>query len=524
MIRFSLKSRTRALAMLLISFIVITPVFPRNSLTSEEACGKRIYFQGMNCRGNKLGALLGDMEVAGKIQACANCHAPDGKGRPESGQDPGNITWEHLVVPYGHSHQSGRDHPSFTERSFDLAVTKGVDPGQHRLSTLMPRFRMSAQDLTELRAYLKRLSTDFDPGVEDARVDIASVLPLHGPNAKAGQSIRAVLNAYFDEINERGGIYNRRIVLHVAEAPDGPATIGHLSQLAGGPVFAVVAPFAPEAAHRLYSLAQQDDLPVIGSLSLSTSDSSGDSNIFYLSPGLQQLEAELVRFAVKQQGAQAASSAVIWGDGQLWDELSLPVQSIWKDLGPDAPSQIRYEQSSFDGEASARQLRQKTINSIFFIGAGAEALAWMKWSAARNAEWRPQIFLLGPLLKEEVFDAPYQFQDKIYAAYPEMAMEPAATAEFDSFAARHHLAMEHRMLQISAYCASKTFVEALTRTGRELSRGKFIHSLEQLRDFKTGLFPAMSFGPNRRTGSTRIDILCADLQHRQFREECLRRQ
>jgi len=40
----------------------------------------------------------------------------------------------------------------------------------------------------------------------------------------------------------------------------------------------------------------------------------------------------------------------------------------------------------------------------------------------------------------------------------------------------------------------------LQRSGRELSQTKFVTALASLQDYKTGLMPAISFGPNRRTG------------------------
>ncbi len=511
----------RAAFMTALPILFIATAFPLvyKPLGPKETCGKKIYLQGVNCRGKEIRGLLGDMEVAGKAEACVNCHGPGGKGRPENGQDPGNITWEHLSLSYGHSHQSGRTHPAFTEGSFDQAVLKGVDPAQHPLSTLMPRFSMANQDLEELRSYLAKISTDFDPGVENDNLEIASILPLHGPNAEAGQAVRAVLNGYFEEINERGGIYNRRISLHIADTSDGAANPRHGLD---PPVFALVAPLILGTGPRIYSSAPWDDLPVIGPLDLLAPGGISAGNVFYLSPGLPQLEAELVRFAIEQKGAQAGRSLVLWGDkqGNLRSEMFQVVQSIWKDHGSESPSQAGHEQSGFGSGRLERELQDKEVDSVFFMGTGVEMLEWMKSSVSHNTGWRPQVFVLGPLVKDEVFDAPSQFQSKIYAAYPAIDMQPAAIAEFNLFASRRHLAREHRLLQISAYCAARIFEEALMSAGRELDREKFTHSLEQIHDFTTGLLPPVSFGPNRRIGSTKIDVLCVDLQQRTVRREC----
>jgi len=95
---------------------VILPVFllltigamnsPGASLNQQQTCGKEIYSQGIDCRGREIRAVLGDMEIPAKVQSCSSCHGSDGRGRPEGGLDPGDITWEHLSISYGHAHDT----------------------------------------------------------------------------------------------------------------------------------------------------------------------------------------------------------------------------------------------------------------------------------------------------------------------------------------------------------------------------------------------------------------------------------
>lgn len=52
-----------------------------------------------------------------------------------------------------HSENSGED--GHTEETLGRAITQGLDPEGKRLSTDMPRWTISAQDLDDLIAYLK---------------------------------------------------------------------------------------------------------------------------------------------------------------------------------------------------------------------------------------------------------------------------------------------------------------------------------------------------------------------------------
>ena len=92
--------------------------------------------------------------------------------------------------------------------------------------------------------------------------------------------------------------------------------------------------------------------------------------------------------------------------------------------------------------------------------------------------------------------------------------------EFDYFLSSHNLSSDHRLVQISAYCAAKILVEALARAGKNVTREKLIQTLEQMRDFRTGLLPGITFGANRRVGSFEAEIVCVDLTSHSFQPEC----
>ena len=128
--------------------------------------------------------------------------------------------------------------------------------------------------------------------------------------------------------------------------------------------------------------------------------------------------------------------------------------------------------------------------------------------------------MLGPLLDGTIFTAPTRFQGKIFAAYPQLQPELGGVDEFEDFLERHKLPGDHRLIQISAYSAAKVLEDALTRAGKNLTREKLILSLEQMRDFRTGMLPGITFGPRRRIGSTKAEIVCVDLASHSFEPEC----
>ncbi|MDP3460919.1 MAG: hypothetical protein Q8S09_16730, partial [Hyphomonas sp.] len=66
------------------------------------------------------------------------------------------------------------------------------------------------------------------------------------------------------------------------------------------------------------------------------------------------------------------------------------------------------------------------------------------------------------------------------------------------------------LAEADAYSAAALLVEALMRTGRDVSREGLIETLEAVRGFEGGLTPPLTFGPNRHVGSRGAEIVRYD--------------
>ena len=96
------------------------------------------------------------------------------------------------------------------------------------------------QDMSDLIAYLKRIETDFDPGVSETSIVIGTLLPDKTALTGLAQAMEDVLQAYFAEVNSRGGIYNRKIELRLMHG-DTTSTLTNMKHLIDDEqVFAIV--------------------------------------------------------------------------------------------------------------------------------------------------------------------------------------------------------------------------------------------------------------------------------------------
>jgi ABC-type branched-subunit amino acid transport system substrate-binding protein len=88
--------------------------------------------------------------------------------------------------------------------------------------------------------------------------------------------------------------------------------------------------------------------------------------------------------------------------------------------------------------------------------------------------------------------------------------------EFRALHEKYKFAPRHTASQLSAFATAKIFVEALTRSGKDLSREKLIKTLEGFDEYETGTTPRITFGPNRRVGSAGAHIVSVEVLNKEF--------
>ena len=489
-------------------------------LTPQEARGKAIYLRGESPSGREITATLADLSVPASTVTCAGCHGPRGEGKTEGGVTAGGLTWSHLTKSSGHTHPTGRKHGPFDEASFVRSVTGGVDPSGNTMLVAMPRYRMSPEDLSDVIAYLKRIETESEPGLTETEIRVGTILSQKGPLSETGAAMRDVLAAYFDEVNARGGIYNRRVVLRVAEAgADAAATPASARRVAEQEqLFALVGGISAGADKELAALARELEMPFVGPSTLLPDNAAPvNRQVFYLMPGLGEQARALVNFAASNPSLKPARVVILHPEGVLAETTAAAIEDQARQRGLKPILREPYPRAAFDARQLVRKLKGENADALFFLGAGGEEAALIREASA--AGWTPNVFLLGALTGRDLIEAvPLSFKDKVFVAFPTVPADVSAAglAEFRSLHEKHKFAARHTASQLAAFAAAKVFVEGLRRAGRDLSREKLITALEGLYEYETGVTPHITFGPNRRVGAAGASVLKVDPEKKEF--------
>jgi ABC-type branched-subunit amino acid transport system substrate-binding protein len=490
----------------------------RHELTPQEKRGKAFYLRGESATGHEITAMMGEVDVPATTLTCAGCHGNRGEGRTEGGVTAGNMSWAYLTKPYGHTDEGARKHAAFTESSFVRALTSGFDPAGNKLAVAMPMYRMPQEDMANLIAYLKRIETDNDPGLTDDTIVLGTVLPEKTSLQGLAQSMGDVLQAYFAEINSRGGIYNRKIELRLMYG-DSKATVSNTKRLIEeDQVFAMVGGLTAGAEDGVAALTQEKEVPFVGPSTLLPQRALPlNRYVFYLLPGLKEQARALTIFAAKKSDPTKARAAIVSPDLDFNRSIVATIEEQAKKSSLNAVASKYYAPDQFTATQLVSELKQKGIDTVFLAGSGMEAAAMLK--AAEAADWTPSFYLLGSLVGRNVSEAfSAKLKDMVFLAFPTVPADisAAGAAEYTALLQRNKLESTHAAAQASAIAAARILVHALELCGKDLSRERLVTALEGLYEYDTGLMPRITFGPNRRIGALGAYVVTIDTQKKLF--------
>jgi ABC-type branched-subunit amino acid transport system substrate-binding protein len=490
-------------------------------LTALEQAGKKVYVEGVSPGGRPLKALVGvqGTPFEGSTLPCVNCHGADGLGRPEGAIKPSSVRWSDMTKPYGQRRDDGRVVPPYDERTFADSLTYGKDPGGVRLDIAMPRYIMAHEDIAALVAYLKRIETDYDPGLSADRLRLGTLLPSAGRLGEAGQAMAAVLRAQVASLNDKGGLFGRKVELVIAEySEDRVRSLANAERLFGEQqVFAVVSPFTSGIEREVGALAERLGVPVVGPFTLRT-QLAPDVNrqTFFVLAGLGEQVRVLAEFATRRLQLVDPVVAVLHPDDDEMQPIARIAVEAFHERGWARARAVPYPPGRFAARQTVARLQQDGVRLVLFLGSDAELE--QLGAQMRDAIWSPYLLAPGVRVARAASALPSTMGERIFLAYPTQPgdVTPAGAAALAA-AQRGSGPGGHLPAQVSAYAAMRVLEEGLKRAGRDLSRARLVAALENLFSYETMVTPAISYGPSRRVGALGGYVVVADPSSRTLR-------
>ncbi len=452
-------------------------------LSPSETLGKALFQHGHAPGGQTLRGSIAGIPIATASLACANCHGVDGAGREEA----------RIAAPPLRRSVDARGEIA----SFDAEAIRSALASERR-SLSMARYEIDEPELQALLAYLRVLGTgrDVDPGVTQDRIALGAVLPLSGPLERVGVEASTALRAVFERVNAQGGVYGRRIDLIVNDSQGSAegTQAGIEALVEGNQVFSLVGSFLPPDSDAAIAPLAQAHVPLVGPVTPPSSEAARQSNeIYFLLPGLYDQARALIDYVAAQAGT-GARVAVVAMDGKAYEDGAAGAMRQ-ADIYPELRvRRVQFTRASHLSADISRLLAgADEVDYLVFFGSSASlgAVGQAMARAHAGAKILTSIFTAGDIASREET----ALVGRVLFAYPALARQ---SSDGDS------------VVRALALASAQMTVEALRRSGRNLTRPAFTDQLDNLREYATSVFPPISFVSRRHVGGTGVYVVSYD--------------
>jgi len=482
----------RALALAAIATFVASASVA--GLSRIEVRGKEIYMHGASASAAITATLdAGSSKVETPAMPCASCHGRDGRGRVEGGVTPSDITFAALHRAYAVTTPSGRTHGPYDDRALRRAITEGIDPAGNRLDSVMPRYAMARPEFEALSAYLRRLGGEVDDGISETRLRLGVILPPQRTMPDASVEMRAIVSAWFDDVNRRGGIFGRSVELRFDDPEGSPAARAAAVRafVDREAPFALVSSFSEGAEREIADVAEEKQIPFVATMTSNPRSSAAPGRyVRELFAGISEESRALVRAFARER--PETKRLVIVGSEALLAQAGEAVARDCRDAGCAAIETLTPRSPAL------ATLHERGVNGVVVLDAESleAVLPLLRQSGSSMTLLAPASVVDPARVTGAEFPS--------LLAFPTLPNDynDSSSALHARFLDEHRIGRTHRVLQAAGLASASLVTDALMRVGRTLSREAFLDAIDQTTAFRSGFAPPMTFRADRHIGST----------------------
>ena len=364
---------------------------------------------------------------------------------------------------------------------------------------------------TKLQALVLALAAGYgacalaENGVGASQIVIGQSASMTGSQAETGQQLRDGANAYFEMINRKGGVHGRKAKL-VSRADAGNTEKGEANtrQLAEqDKVFLLFGYTGRNTSEKALPMLEKHDIPFFGAATGGESiHGVFNKNVINVRASYNLETQALVRYLITTgqkkigflyhkddvkksnlkmtEDAAAGHGVKLVGSAQV-DRNSTEVKEAVDILSKLDPDAVITNAAVKPMSQFVRQMRQAgaigQYLSVSFVGTPV-----VKELGADSAG----------LIMSQVVPLPTRRQIPIVSEYQAALAAVGAKPDYS-------------FNSLEGYISAKVLVEGLKRTGKDLTRARFIKAVESISDWDLGGY-FVEYSPTNHNGSKYVDI------------------
>jgi branched-chain amino acid transport system substrate-binding protein len=342
-------------------------------------------------------------------------------------------------------------------------------------------------------------------GVTDAQIVLGQSAPFTGAAAHLGEQFNRGAQVFFDQVNAQGGVFGRRIVLVRKDdglVPERTQTNTKLL-ISQDDVFALFGFVGAANSKAAMPIVTEAKVPFFAPYSGSDALRMPFNRYVFNVRASHSREIEKI---VEQLATIYASNVAVFYqyDSEGWAGLEI-IERALKRFGLEPAAVGAVDRNSTDVAAAVSAIAPKEPGAVIMICTYKSAAAFIR--EMRRTGYRGQLVnvssvgsqaLLAEAGKDgygvmvsQVVPFPWGPSAAIVLEY-QKAMEKAGAREFD-------------FTSLEGFIAAKVLVEGLQRTGKNLTRERFIAALESIHRFDLGDF-LVSFSATDHGKANYVDL------------------
>ena len=343
------------------------------------------------------------------------------------------------------------------------------------------------------------------PGVTDKEIRLGTWIPLTGPLASYGVPFRAGIDAYLNMVNDQGGIKGRKVILTVEDNAYNPQrTVAAARKLISrDEVLAIAMPFGAVSASAFDYVLGEAKVPMVNPWGSALEWFSPVKENLFGVMALYENQARTIGRWTAKDGHK--NIVVVHSALAGFVNVAAQVAPGVKSAMPDGKVELLPTKfGTTDYGPIALELAKKNPDAVVMIMAQGEVIAAAK--ELRQQGYKGPFYTYSPSVVNSVLELGGPAMEGVKAiglTVPVNADTPAVKRYREALA-KYSPGEKPDYVSLISYALAMTTVEALRRIDGPINRKALVSSLYSMRNYDTGIFPPISYAPDRHLGVTRV--------------------
>ena len=343
------------------------------------------------------------------------------------------------------------------------------------------------------------------PGVTEDTLLVGSNMILTGPAAFWGQGSDHGARAYFEYVNDQGGIHGRKIeFINTDNAYKPVRAVAATKRLIEKEQVLTLMGYQSsaciQAAEQFFTEA---GVPLIAPITTGRALVEPPRKYLFVvfSQYRDQAEYLVDHMAQKPQWKSMKIAAIYQDDDFGKDGLEGMEQAAADHAGIDVVAKEAFARGAKDFSSQVVKCKESGADALLISCATSQAAQIIK--EAEKLAWKPQFMVLSGAADNKLIELAGSATEGMMAAtnvvFPGVTDTPEVV-EARKVITKYYPDQPVNIPAIDGYAVAMVTVEALRLAGKEPTREKIVQALEGMREYETGILPPVTFGPNVRQG------------------------